>query len=54
MNHQCAIIAAETFVRELRFHQEAPRPERMTETILRLRLELDRIEREVTSGRSRT
>ena len=42
-----AIQAAERLVRELRFHAETPRPDRILHGIIQLRLELDRVERDL-------
>lgn len=46
MTHS-AIAAAERLIRELRFHDERPRPERIAELIVQMRGELDQVEREV-------
>lgn len=46
-----AILAAERLIRELRFHEEKPRPERIMQAVLALRSELDLLERDVTMER---
>lgn len=47
MTHTPAITAAEAFIRELRFHAEAPRPERVSIAVARLRREIEALPAEL-------